>query len=60
MKGKKPLISPALWKCEHAHTGEGHPNCWRRFQEEYMSKDLRLGYLDIEANGLQGDFNIMY
>jgi len=60
MKGKKPLISRALWKCEHAHTGEGHPNCWRRFQEEYMSKDLRLGYLDIEANGLQGDFNIMY
>lgn len=51
---------PEMWRCRHHHTGISHPACWHEYILEYGSKQLKIGYLDIEANGLQGDFNYMY
>lgn len=40
-------------RCVHGHTAESHPNCFTRFW--YKKPGERLGYLDIESNGLDAD-----
>jgi DNA polymerase elongation subunit (family B) len=60
--------------CSHRHSIETHPACFasgnvnedkaRKIEEEYgkpwyQFEDLRIGYLDIESDGLKSDFATM-
>lgn len=56
----KPLIPQESWHCKHRVNGVGHPNCWREYLSLYATRDMKIGYLDLECNGLQGDFNWIY
>lgn len=46
-------------KCRHNHRYTEHPQC---FVEEYKDRvaDEKVGFLDIETTGLQGDFGYMF
>jgi|WetSurMetagenome_2_1015567.scaffolds.fasta_scaffold107936_4 uncharacterized protein YprB with RNaseH-like and TPR domain len=60
---KKPIL------CEHSHTIEDHPKCFsegkiidRRKDKTtpwYTEPGMKLGYLDIESDGLKADFSTM-
>lgn len=59
----KPIL------CEHSHTIEDHPKCFsegkvidRRKDKTlpwYNEDGMRIGYLDIESDGLKADFSTM-
>lgn len=46
-----------LWRgrCKHGHTYAEHPACYVKEKEDA----LKIGYLDIEASQLKGNFGIM-
>lgn len=52
------VLTPTMYKCKHRHTGLEHPNCYVAFLEK--SKDLNVGYLDIETSNLDADFGVIF
>ena len=51
------IVRPAVWRCEHSHSGVDHPQCWERFTNSLNNG--KVGYLDIESTQLKADFGIM-
>lgn len=52
------MLSRQEFCCKHRHDGFQHPVCYLNYQKE--EKGSGVGYLDIEASGLQADFNMIY
>jgi uncharacterized protein YprB with RNaseH-like and TPR domain len=50
-------VAKELPKCIHRHTPATHPNCFPKYWYEELGH--RVGYLDIEANGLKANQNRM-
>lgn len=50
---KAELLELLTKRCKHGHLYIEHPNCWR----EERSKPPKIGYFDIETDGLQANFN---
>lgn len=52
---KAELVKYLSGRCKHGHLYCEHPNCFITEQE----KPLKVGYLDIEAGGLNANFDYM-
>ena len=53
---KDELIRRSKFKCVHGHNGVDHPNCY----DEQNKNNERIGFFDIEAEGLEADYGIMF
>lgn len=58
---KKEIVKRANWKCpiegHRKSNGLQHPNCYAKFHDIDLE---RICYLDIEAEGLEADYGIMF
>jgi uncharacterized protein YprB with RNaseH-like and TPR domain len=48
---------PQFVLCEHGHTKEAHPSCFKGGKPWWADK--KIGYLDIEASNLKADFGMI-
>jgi len=52
---KDELIKYMTGRCKHSHLYCEHPSCWTKEQ----NNPQRIGFLDIETSGFQGNYHIM-
>ena len=52
---KKEMLEYLTGRCKHSHLYCEHPNCWLKEK----GRDLRIGFIDIEASTLKANFGVM-
>lgn len=52
---KDDIVRIGRWRCKHSHTGLEHYSCWLKENPDQE----RVGFIDIEASNLKGDFGIV-
>jgi len=58
-EGRSHLLWLSEHYCKHGHPYLKHPNCYVKEYPDGVIKE-RIGFLDIEASNLKGDYGIMF